>query len=709
MLRAMARLPLVALVGALAASCGGPDRPKPATSPAPTPVAEPTADAPPAPTTAPATTVETRVVVSLSRPSGKSVMTTAPDGSITTTLDVLLNGRGPHYDATLALAADGTIAKFAATGHHTMGTAAAETFRREGDHARWKGNEEAGERDVTGPAFFVPIARPPEVEGMLVRAAIANGGKLPLLPDGELRIERGPELTIQGAGGSRKVVEYTLLGLSLVPVHTWMNPDGTWFGTVSAWWSVVPEGWEPAIEPLIAKQRELDRDRDARLATELAHKPPAAGLAYTHARVLDVDKGKWLKDQTVIVVGDKIQWVGPAKKAKVPQGAEVVDLHGRALMPGMFDMHAHLGDGDGVLDLASGVTTARDVGNDPDVLDDWKRRFDEGTAIGPHVIRFGFIEGRNEKAASSKVTAETVEEAKAAVKFYVDRGYEGVKIYNSVRTELVPVIAAEAHRAGKKVTGHIPVHMLANEAVRAGYDGIEHINMLFLNFFATHETDTRDTTRFTLVGDNAADFDLNGKPARELIQLLKKHKTVIDPTLGAFEDLLVGEQGKVTAGREELVARLPLLAQRDFLIGGLPLGDKRDRYRASFEKLLAMVKKLHDSKVILVLGTDALAGLMFQHEIALFARAGIKPADILRMATIGAARTLGLDRTTGSIKAGKVADLVVVDGDPLKRIGDAARVVSTMRSGVVFDTAALYATVGVRPITAAAAPAPSAK
>jgi len=122
-----------------------------------------------------------------------------------------------------------------------------------------------------------------------------------------------------------------------------------------------------------------------------------------------------------------------------------------------------------------------------------------------------------------------------------------------------------------------------------------------------------------------------------------------------------------------------------------------------------MVKKLHDSKVTVVLGTDALAGLMFQHEIALFARAGIKPAEILRIATIGSARTIGLERTTGSIKAGKVADLVVVDGDPLKQIGDAARVVSTMRGGVVFDAAALYAALGVRPFTAAAAPAPSAK
>ncbi len=184
-----------------------------------------------------------------------------------------------------------------------------------------------------------------------------------------------------------------------------------------------------------------------------------------------------------------------------------------------------------------------------------------------------------------------MEEAKAAVKFFADRHYDGIKIYNSVRPELVPVIAAAAHQNGMQVTGHIPVHMLASEAVRAGYDGIEHVNMLFLNLFATRETDTRDTTRFTLVGDRAADFDLASPAVRDLIKLLRAHRTIIAPTNNAFEDLLVGEQGAVIPGLEPMVARLPVQTRRSYLLGGLPLdGEKRARYRASFEKTLAMTK-----------------------------------------------------------------------------------------------------------------------
>ncbi len=677
---------------AAACACGEPAEP----NVPPQPSATSSASAAPVSAAQPAVTK--RVVVSLSRKSGTNVTTVAADGTITVTLDVLENGRGPHTDATVHLAPDGTITSLDAKGHHTMGTAVDEAFTRQGDHARWKSHEESGERDVKGPAFFVPIADLPDTYGWLVQALIKAGGALPLLPGGEARLEKTGEATVRAGDKDKRVVGYAITGLDLTPTRVWMNEDGSWFGFVSPWWSVVPEGWEAVIEPLIEKQNELDRQRDAQVAARTAHKPPAAGVAFTHARVLDVDKGKWLADQTVIVVGDTIKAVGASASTKPPAGAEVIDLANKALLPGLWDMHSHLGDSDGALDIASGVTTARDVGNDPDKLDDFKKRFDDGTAVGPHVIRFGFIEGRGEKAASSKVTAENEAEAKAAVEFYAKRGYEGIKIYNSMKPELVPLLAKEAHARGMAVTGHIPVHMLANEAVRAGYDGIEHVNMLFLNFFADHDTDTRTTTRFTLVGDKAASFDLKSKPVTEFFDLLKQHHTIIDPTVDAFEDLLTSEQGKIIAGLEPLVDRFPVQTQRQFLLGGLPLeGNKLETYRASFQKLLAMVKALSDAGISVVVGTDSLAGLMVHHELALFVRAGLSPAAALRDATIEPARLMRLDKKTGSIAPGKAADMFVVDGDPLAHIDDVTKVVSTMRGGVLFAAAPLYETVGVKP------------
>jgi Amidohydrolase family len=389
--------------------------------------------------------------------------------------------------------------------------------------------------------------------------------------------------------------------------------------------------------------------------------------------------------------------VGPSRTTKAPVGAESIDVAGKALLPGLWDMHSHLGDADGALDIGSGVTTARDVGNDPDKLDDFKKRFDEGTAVGPHVLRAGFIEGRGDKAASSKITAETEAEAKAGVEFYAKRGYEMMKIYNSVKPELVPVITREAHARGMMVTGHIPVHMLAHEAVRDGYDGIEHANMLFLNFFADHDTDTRTPLRFSIVGDKAADFDLKSKAAQDFFGYLRQKKTVIDPTLVVFEGTYVAAQGKVPAGEEWMVKRLPVQAQRGFLTGGLPLEGKEDLYRRSYEKMVSIVKALSDAKVTVVAGTDSIAGLALDRELELFVKGGLTPAEALRDATIVPARAMKLEKKTGTIAPGKAADLVIVDGDPLANVSDVRKVVTTLRGGVVFSAKDALATVGVRP------------
>jgi hypothetical protein len=679
-------------VSFLLAACGPAELPA-APAGAPVTPSPPVAAAP----SAPREVTVKRTFVSWTRPSGSETVTRAPDGALTVVYDVLENGRGPHVEATIRLAPDGTIAALDAKGHHTYGAPIAERFAKEAGHARWQGNEEKGDRDVPASAFFLPMAPVPVVNGLLVEALLRAGGTLPLLPGGEARVEKIGEATLRRGAEERKVTGYAIRGIDLVPVYEWMNQDGTWFGSADAWTSLVPEGWEHSVAPLVEAQDADGRRYDAEVAGRLAHHPPPAGLAFTHARVLDVEHGRWLADHSVVVVAGRITEVGPSKKVKVPAGAEVQDLGGKALLPGLWDMHVHLGPPDGALHVASGVTTVRDVGNQPDKVDDYKKRWDEGTAVGPHLYRMGFIEGRGEKAASSEVTAETPDEARSAVEFFARRGYDGVKIYNSIKPELIPLIAREAHAKGMSVTGHVPVHVLAHEAVAWGYDGIEHVNMLFLNFLATHDTDTRDTTRFSLVGERGLTVDLRGQPVQDFFKLLRDHHTVVDPTLVAFESLLVGLPGRITPGLEAMAARLPLLVQRNFLLGGLPHEGKEEVYRQSWDRCLAMVKALHGAGVTVVAGTDELAGLMLHHELQLFVRGGLTTAEALQSATLVPARAMKKDKESGSIDKGKVADLFVVDGDPLAHIEDLSKVVLTVKSGVTIPSALLYATVGVQP------------
>jgi imidazolonepropionase-like amidohydrolase len=625
---------------------------------------------------------------------GGSVLTWNADGTITNVVDIHDNGRGPHADATLRLAPDGTLASLDARGHTEMDAPVDEHFAIEGRRARWKSLEEQGEKDLAGPAFFIPNSVA-DADAFLVSALLQHGRTLAVLPGGMARLQRVGEATVQVGGRDTHLVLEAVTGISFQPSYVWTRDDGRFFAEVAPGFWFGEEGGEGAAAALVARQEEIRKARDRQIAERIAHKPPPAGFAILHARVLDLEKRAWVPDQTVLVSGGRIAAVGTGLRA--PAGAEVIDLGGKALLPGLWDMHAHLGPSDGVLDVASGVTTVRDVGNVPDLLDDFKKQFDEGTAVGPHVYRAGIIEGRGPDAGSGTVLATTEPEARAAVEFYARRGYEMIKIYNSIPPAIVPVLVREAHARGMGVTGHIPYGMLASEAIRAGYDGVEHINQLLLTFFADHKTDTRTLLRFSLVGEQAADFDFRSARAKELYALMREHRTVVDPTYTVFEQTYVAEQGKVLPGWAATVPRLPIQIQRSFVIGGLPLAGKKEVYARSWERMLSVARILRDEQVTVVAGTDSFGGLSLHRELELLVEAGYTPAEALRAATVVPAQVMKSLERTGTIAPGKVADLVVVDGDPLARISDLRRTEMTFRSGVLYPAKDLYETVGVAP------------
>jgi imidazolonepropionase-like amidohydrolase len=643
--------------------------------------------------------VERCEVIMQTRKSGESVTTYGSDGTIDSHFKYVQNGRGPDVQSRVVLAADGTIASFRATGKGGRGMPVDETFSIENGRARWKSLEEQGESAVSGPAFYLPMSGSPDLTGLLLAALRAHGGEIALLPAGVARLEREREVTVKNAAGEeKKLVSWAITGLNLLPTRVFTEEDGTYFGEVDEWFSCLPTGWSAAIEPLVAFQNQMAVERDRALAARLGKKPPAAGVAFVHARVLDIERRRWLPDHTVVVVGDRITALGPSSRTRPPAGAEVIDAAGRAVLPGLWDMHTHNHEDDGPLHIAAGITTVRDLANDPDRLDDYKRRWDEGTAIGPHLFRSGFIEGRGENAAASKITAETEEEARAAVDEYARRGYEGIKIYNSIKPELVPLLARLAHEKGMRVSGHIPAFMSAEDAVRAGYDEIQHMNMVFLRFLADAKTDTRTHLRVSLVAEKGGDLDLKSPQVKAFVKLLLQRKTVLDPTMYVWELLMMSRPGQVLPGMKQLVERLPVQAQRGFRLGGIPIPPgKEPAFERSYAKMLAMLKLLHDAGVPIVAGTDAPGGLTMHRELEIYAEAGLSPAEVLYTATLGPARVMKRGRTSGSIAVGKDADLILVDGDPLANISDLRKVVTTMRGGVMYSAADLYRSFGIEP------------
>jgi hypothetical protein len=633
-------------------------------------------------------------IVTAGRPTGWSEIRIEGDGRRLMHFTYNDRGRGPDLRSAAAFDERGAVRAYHATGHDYLKAPVDERVAVRAGQLTWSSMGEHGEAAL-GAGYYAPISTS---DGSLERALLrAPGHRLALLPAGEAWIEDETRREIVIAGVTRHLHRIAVAGFGFAPYLAWLDEDDEPFASVSAWSSEVRVGAEAAIPTLVADDTAWNAARAARLAAQLAHRPPAAGLAIIHANLFDSERRTIVADATVLVRGDRITAVGDHATA-IPAGAEVIDAHGRTLLPGLWDMHVHLSDGDGTLQLASGITTVRDLGNDIELLAARVARFDAGTELGPNVLRAGLIDGPGEFAAPTGVLVATADEARAAVRRFADAGYQQIKIYSSVDPALVPVIAEAAHARGLRLSGHVPMGMTAADAVRAGYDEIQHVNFLFLQFLVGPTDDTRTPVRFVRVAEGAAGLDLASPPVQAFLDLLVAHHTVLDPTLATFHGMFVDEPADLDPILAPYAGRLPAQVERSGHGNGLAAPDgERATFRASYAALLRMVKAAWDRQIPIVAGTDNLAGLTLPHELELYVRAGIPAADVLALATIGAARVMGVDREVGSIAVGKRADLVLVDGDPIRDIGAVRATRTVVCRGVVYDPAALFAAVGMRP------------
>jgi imidazolonepropionase-like amidohydrolase len=663
-------------------------------------VAGPSETAAPPPVACPADATSSRVFAFTlgGNRAGFETSCVLPDGAREVVFAFNDRGRGPLLRSRYLLDSRGIVSSVATEGHDYLKAAVAERFGVAKGTASWKNKVEEGERALEGPAFYVSQSGPPVELAFLARALLeAPGGRLPLLPQGEARVEKVGTREVASGSRSQTVTQYDVTGLGFQPSPVWLDEKQELFAIVDAWTSLVPEGWEAAGDAL----REAQDARAAARRAAQAHRlrrVPAGPLVIEHASVFDAEEARLRPGTTVVVTGNRITAVGLDGKVPVPPGAEKEDAAGRVLLPGLFDMHAHPDLGDGVLFLASGVTSVRDMAAEPDKA----KRFeagDAGEAIFPRVTFAGIVDGRGPYQGPTKVLVDTEAEARAAVAAMAAAGFPQVKIYSSVKPELVPAIADEAHRRGMRVSGHVPAFMTAEQAVRAGYDEIQHMNMLFLNFLYDQVQDTRSPARFTAVAEHAAEIDLHSDRVQAFLALLRERNVTVDPTLGVFESLLDDRPGQVAAAYAAVADRMPPQVRRSFLEGGLPVPEGSEaRWRAALPAMKRMLMALRGEGISIVAGTDSLAGFSLPRELELYVDAGIPAPEVLRMATLGAARVAGRDDRLGSIAPGKLADLVLVDGDPTRTIGDVRRVRLVVKDGAVFDPDALCREVGIRPL-----------
>jgi imidazolonepropionase-like amidohydrolase len=496
---------------------------------------------------------------------------------------------------------------------------------------------------------------------------------------------------------SKNLTLYAVSGVTYTPLYAWLDESGLFFGRYDGFATVVSEGWEEAAPEMIRVQTVAMTARQKATVARLSHRP-SGPVVFKSARLFDSGTATIHPGMTVVVSGNHIQAVGPDGKIRIPRGAQVIDAHGQTLLPGLWDMHQHFTESFGIRDIAAGVTSARDLANDPDFLSDLRKTWNAGEGIGPRILMAGVIDGTGPYAAPTQAQVDTEEKALVWVDRYQTRyGAVQIKIYSSLDPKLVPAIVAEAHRRGMRVSGHIPNGMTAEQAVREGFDELQHVNFLFLNFIPG--VDTRTLARMSAVAEHAAEIDLDSESVRAFLRLLKERKTVVDPTVNLYEDLFTGRVDKIQPTLEPVASRLPYQVRRALMGGNLPVPPGMDqRFRDSYRACLAMVRRLHEEGIPIVAGTDSSSpGVGLHTELELYVQAGIPAPEVLRIATLGAARVMKRDADLGTVAPGKLADLLLVKGDPTKNISDIRRGTLVMKDGVIFKPAELYKEIGVKP------------
>ncbi len=528
------------------------------------------------------------------------------------------------------------------------------------------------------PTFFTADGYAPfSAQMLLVRYWRTHGRPrilqtVPGMPLNDVIVEDRGRETMRVGARTLALERYAIDGVVWGRETLWLDEKGGLAAAITRAGGLSFEGVREDLEPQLVEFVERSiRDRIGDLETITRQVPPlhSGTFALVGATVVDATGGPPIADATVLIRGGRIAGVGPRASVAVPAGTTIVNVAGKTIVPGLWDMHTHATQIEWApVYLAAGVTTVRDMGNEFQFITALRDAIASKRAVGPRILAAGLVDGGGPNAFGV-IYAATPAEAKQVVAKYHAAGFQQIKIYSVVAPSMVPVICAEAHKLGMTVTGHVPNGMTIDQAVDAGMDQIAHLN----------------------IRGEAGSDDVN-----RTIAHLKAKGTVLDPTQ-SWGELLGHALGTPIATFQPGIDKVPPPLHRLFSNAGAA-GIDAATARARVERGLRIVKALHDAGVPIVAGTDeGVPGHSVHREIELYAEAGFTPLEALQAATIVSARAMKLDGELGTIERGKRADLAVLDANPLDRIRNIRTVRWTISGGRMYDAAALWKSVRFHP------------
>ena len=583
--------------------------------------------------------------------------------------------RGQRIETRYRLSPAGDVIGFEMRGIGADGASGEPTMRYEvaGDSARWTligpagrgGNNGARPPSTTAvkfePGMFFRTGGIPWENALLVRTLLKQPERSArMLPQGTARLEIIADTTVS-LGPARQRLRLAMIhGQGTVPTGVWVDERGEFVASDVQWFMAVRPGMEGAM-PTMRRIELAYRNRQAELFAQRNAPASQGAIVIRNGDVFDAERGVMMPKTTVVIRGDRIEAVGPADAVATPAGATVIDATGKSVLPGLWDMHTHFQSTSAafgtVLQLATGITSIRDLAADTDVGVAIRDQANSGKVISPRTYLAGFIEGPGAWAGPSDAIARNEAEARALVATYDSLGYKQIKLYNLLHPDYVPTIAAEAHKRGMRLSGHVPRGISVTAAVNLGFDEINHAAFLFSNFFQDSLYWPTMRAYSAVAAAVAPNFNVDSPEMTALIDHLKTKRTVIDGTF----NLWMG-QGALTG--------------------------QGNPGAAQYARLL---KRLFEAGVPIVAGTDNNTGSTFILELELYQHSGIPAPAVLQIATINAARVMKDDRDYGSLAVGKVADVVVVNGRPAEKVSDLRNIEQVIRAGRLYDAKALRA------------------
>ncbi len=613
------------------------------------------------------------------------------------------NGRGPELKEEYVLAADGTFATYSVKGTSTFGAPVDEIFRVENGIAMWKSTADAGEQPLAAGAAYSPLGGSPQSLSVAFSALSRRAdGKLPLIPSGTLSMRAVTELEVVNGDEKRKVQLVMLTGVGLTPTFFWATTDAQprMFASIyPGYLQLIEDGWQANGDALEARQKQAEADALGDLHKRLSH-PLRGSTLIRNARVFDSENAALGTASDVLIANGRIVSISAGGQDTV-RADRTIDAGGRVLLPGLFDMHGHISEWQGGLHLAAGVTTVRDMGNDNKTLQQLMADERNDRRLSPSIVAAGFLEGESPMSARNGFVISDLAGAKKAVDWYAKNGYPQIKIYNSFPKDILRETVSYAHSRDLRVSGHIPVFLRAQDALDAGYDEIQHINQVLLNFLVEDTTDTRTLERFYLPAKRIADMNFDSKSVQDLITRLARDQIAIDPTLTAF-DFIRHRAGQLSPAFAAVAEHMPPDVLRGFRVAEFDIPDDATaaRYNKSYDKMVEFVGRMYKAGVPILAGTDGFAGFTLQRELELYVKAGMTPAQALQIATWTGAKYARVLEDRGSIAVGKRADLVLVDGDPTTNIADIRKIALVIKNGTAYYPSDVYESLGIKPFAA---------